>query len=98
MDMRNDNTDSDFYELKLALRMLKRAIALEFLMRGAIPKPGEDGYWYALGYHLIGGNKYLTDHQYDAIRVFRGFDTPPTTDEVMEIRQGVSARASEDQR
>ena len=100
MDMRNDNADSDFYDLKIKIlwSMLKRAVALEFLMRGAIPKKDEDGYWYAIGYHLIGGNKYLTDRQHDALRVFRDFKVPPTADEVMEIRRGVSDRVSEDQR
>ena len=96
MDMRNNNTDSDFYDRRIALSMLKRAIILDLTKRGAIPKPGEDGYWYAIGYHLIGGNKYLTDRQYDAIRMLHHLALPPTSDEVLEVRQGVSDRASED--
>lgn len=98
--MRNDNANSDFYDLKIKIlwRMLKRAIILDFTKRGAIPKSDEDGYWYAIGYHLIGGNKYLTDHQYDALKVFRDFKVPPTADDVMEIRRGVSDRISEGQR
>lgn len=93
-----DKNDSDFYDRKIAWSMLKRAIILEFTKRGAIPKPDEDGYWYAIGYHIIGGKKYLTDRQYDAIRVLRNFTVPPTTDEVLEVRRGVSDRISEDQR
>lgn len=98
MDMWIDKNDSDFYDRRIALSMLKRAIILEFTKRGAIPNPGEGGYWYAIGYHLIGGNKYLTDRQYDAISMLRHLALPPTTDEVLEVRQGVSDRISEDQR
>lgn len=96
--MRNYNASSDFYDRRIALSMLKRAIILDFTNRGAIPKPGEDGYWYAIGYHLIGGNKYLTDRQYDAVRMLHHLALPPTTDEVLEVRQGVSDRVSEIQR
>lgn len=95
MDMKNDNTNTDFYKLKIALRMLKRVIVLHFTNRDAVPKKDETGKWYAVGYHLIGGSKYLTDRQDDAIRIFRDFDVPPTADDVMEIRRGVSDRISE---
>lgn len=92
--MKNDDANTDFYKFKTALRMLKRVIVLYFTNRDALPEKGDARHWYALGYHLIGGDKYLTDHEYDAIRVFRDFDVPPTADEEMEIRQGVSDRVS----
>lgn len=93
--MRNDDANTDFYKVKIALRMLKRVIGLYFTNREAIPKEGDPEYWYALGYHLIGGSKYLLDRQEDAIRLFQDFDVPPTPDESAEIRRGVSDRVSE---
>ena len=91
-----DKNEPTFYDFKLALRMLKRLIVLYITNRDSLLKKGEEGRWYAIGYHLIGGSKYLRDRQYDAIGVLLDFEVPPTPDEVLEIRQGVSDRISEE--